>query len=142
MKPNPLASLNHFTGPCHIVFSSVLICCHAQSNWGSGRIFAETKLVPMQGVCILAPSMSRSLQGVTCGRVRADKIDPEWSEHARERWIGRPADVVVISEIANSSNLRRWSWLRLEDSTVTMKRMNVLKSSLARPQLAVAGACV
>jgi hypothetical protein len=38
------------------VFSSVLICCHAQSNWGSGRIFAETKLVPVQGVCIVAPA--------------------------------------------------------------------------------------
>src|SRR5258708_33897308 len=57
MKPNPLASLNRFTVPCSIVFSSVLICCHAQSNWGSGRrIFAETELVPMQGVCILAPN--------------------------------------------------------------------------------------
>jgi hypothetical protein len=56
MKPNPLASLNHFTVPCSIVFSSVLICCHAQSNWGSGRIVAETKLVPVQGVCIVAPA--------------------------------------------------------------------------------------
>ena len=40
------------------MFSSVLICSHAQSNWGSGRIFAETKLVPAQGVCILAPRSS------------------------------------------------------------------------------------
>jgi len=56
MKPNPFASLNHFTVPYSIVFSSVLICCHAQSNWGSGRIFAETKLVPVQGVCIVAPA--------------------------------------------------------------------------------------
>ena len=38
------------------MFSSVLICCHAQSNWGSGRIVAETKLVPVQGVCIVAPA--------------------------------------------------------------------------------------
>jgi hypothetical protein len=38
--------------------SSVLICCPAHSNWGSGRIVAKTKLVPVQGVCILAPRSS------------------------------------------------------------------------------------
>jgi hypothetical protein len=31
---------------------------HAYPKLGSGCIFAETELVPMQGVCILAPAMS------------------------------------------------------------------------------------
>src|ERR1700737_3543484 len=73
MKPNPLASLNHFTVPCSIVFSSVLICCHAQSNWGSGRIFAENQTCSRARCLHISTPCLDSLQGGTCGRVRADE---------------------------------------------------------------------
>ncbi|MBA4688596.1 MAG: hypothetical protein H2184_15705 [Candidatus Galacturonibacter soehngenii] len=26
------------------------------------------------------------------------KIDPEWKEHNKERWEGRPADIVIVEE--------------------------------------------
>src|SRR3984957_16371789 len=92
MKPNPLASLNHFTVPCSIVFSSVLICCHAQSNWGSGRIFAETKLVPVQGVCIVAPARQ------SCGvpKIREKSRSPLESKVV----VDRDLDILIGAQIA------------------------------------------
>src|SRR5258706_11117862 len=88
--------LNHFTVPCSIVFSSVLICCHAQSNWGSGRIFAETKLVPVQGVCILAPRSSN------CGvpKIREKSRSPLESKVV----VHRDLDVLLGRQISRENS--------------------------------------
>lgn len=29
------------------------------------------------------------------------KIDPQWQEHMKERWAGRPADIIVMGNISD-----------------------------------------
>jgi hypothetical protein len=74
------------------VFSSDLIYCHAQSNWGSGRIFAETKLVPVQGVCIVAPARQN------CGvpKIREKSRSPLQSKVV----VHRDLDILLGAQIA------------------------------------------
>src|ERR1700722_12480667 len=122
MKPNPLASLNHFTVPCSIVFSSVLICCHAQSNWGSGRIFAETKLVPVQGVCIVASRSSN------CGvpKIREKSRSPLQSKVV----VHRDLDILLGAQIA----------LRGLDGRVPQQELDLLQVAAVLPTQFRAGA--
>jgi hypothetical protein len=74
------------------VFSSVLIGCHAQSNRGSGRIVAETKLVPVQGVCIVAPARQN------CGvpKIREESRSPLESQVV----VHRDLDILLGAQIA------------------------------------------
>ena len=76
------------------------------SNWGSGRIFAETKLVPVQGVCIVAPRSSN------CGvpKIREKSRSPLQSQVV----VHRDLDILLGAQIALRGLDRRMPQQKLD----------------------------